>query len=264
MTIPAKFTDRVFENLKEYQKIINNLRKKDANEADTVRVVAGILECIFGYNRFTEVTSEYAINGTYCDLAIVDSRKKIRILIEVKAASTTLNERHVKQAVDYGANAGVTWILLTNASKWILYKIKFGKPIRKEVISEFDLLTLTAKSKKELNTMYVLSKDGQDKAVIDDYYESKQAKSKFFIGALLFSDDVFAVIRKNMKKRYPEAKITDDELIEIMSKDVIKRELVDSDELKKARKDIEKTIKKAERAKAGKDKESPLVENEQA
>jgi len=249
MTIPAKFSKRVHENLKKYQEIIFALKKKDANEADTVRVVAGILECIFGYNRFTEVTSEYAIRGTYCDLAVIDSRKKIRILVEVKAASSTLNESHVKQAVDYGANAGVNWVILTNSDKWILYKIKFGKPISKEVVSEFDLLSLTSKSVKELEAMYAISRDGQDKSVIDDYYMSKQAKSKYIIGALLFSPDMCVLIRKNMKKLYPDVKITDDEIADIMAHDIIKREILDSEESKKARKDIEKAMKKLERTK---------------
>ena len=33
-------------------------------------IVADILSEIFGYDKYNEVTSEYAIKGTYCDLAI--------------------------------------------------------------------------------------------------------------------------------------------------------------------------------------------------
>jgi len=39
MNIPAKFTKRVNEHLKKYQDIVNNIKRKDANEADTVKVV---------------------------------------------------------------------------------------------------------------------------------------------------------------------------------------------------------------------------------
>ena len=80
---------------------------------------------IFGYNRYNEITSEFAIGGTYCDLAIVDARKKIKLLIEVKAVSVALKESHVKQAIDYGANAGVNWVILTNAERWMVFCIKF-------------------------------------------------------------------------------------------------------------------------------------------
>ncbi|MCL2381840.1 MAG: type I restriction enzyme HsdR N-terminal domain-containing protein [Treponema sp.] len=245
MNIPSKFTKRVHDNLKKYQEIISGLKKKDANEADTVRVVAGMLECFFGYNRFKEITSEHAIRGTYCDLAIIDARKRIRILIEVKAASSTLNDSHVKQAIDYGANAGVSWVILTNAEKWMLYKIKFGKPISKELVSEFNMLSINARSKKEFEVMYAISKDGQGKSSIDELYAANQAKSKFMVGALLNSEEVHSLIRKNIKKLYGDVKISNEEIASIMVNDIIKREILDSEESKKAKKDIEKASKKS-------------------
>jgi predicted type IV restriction endonuclease len=90
--------------------------------------------------------------------------------IEVKTVSVTLNDNHIKQAIDYGANAGVTWIPLTNAESWQLYKIKFGKPIDKELVTEFNLLNLNPKTEKDIEALFVISKDGQDKSVIEDFY----------------------------------------------------------------------------------------------
>jgi hypothetical protein len=109
-----------------------------------------MLQDIFGYDKYTDITSEYAIRGTYCDLAIPDDHKKIRFLIEAKAVSVTLNDSHIKQALDYGANAGVNWVLLTNAEIWMLYKIKFGQPIDKELVSEFNLLNINPKTDKDV------------------------------------------------------------------------------------------------------------------
>ena len=40
---------------------------------------------------------------------------KIQYLIEAKAIGTTLKPTHIKQAVDYGANEGVDWVILTNS-----------------------------------------------------------------------------------------------------------------------------------------------------
>jgi predicted type IV restriction endonuclease len=76
--------------------------------------------------------------------------KIIRFLVEVKAVSVTLNDSHIKQALDYGANAGVNWVILTNAETWMLYKIKFGKPIDKELVSDFNLLNINPKADKEV------------------------------------------------------------------------------------------------------------------
>jgi predicted type IV restriction endonuclease len=248
MNIPAKFTKRVNENLKKYQDIVNNLKKKDANEADTVKVITDILEAIFGYDKYSEITSEYSIRGTYCDLAIIDG-KKIRFLIEVKAVSIDLNENHLKQALNYGANSGVNWIILTNSEDWIVYKVKFGQPIDKELVAEFNLLTLNPKNEKDLESLFIISKDGQEKSIIDDYYAGIQVKNKFIIGALLYNEEVITVVRRNMKRLYADVKITDQEIADIMANDILKREIIDSDESKKAVKEIAKLMKKSERIK---------------
>ena len=50
-----------------------------------------------------EVTSEYAIRGTYRDLAIKIDHA-LQGLIQIKAIGTELKVQHVKQAVDYTAN----------------------------------------------------------------------------------------------------------------------------------------------------------------
>ena len=97
--------------------------------------------------------------------------------------------------------------------------------------------------------MFVISKDGQENSSIDDYYSSIQVKSKFIIGALLNSEDVHSLIRRNIKKLYDDVKITVDEIADIMANDILKREILDSDESKKAKKEIERKLKKFEREK---------------
>jgi predicted type IV restriction endonuclease len=258
MNIPAKFVKRVNESLKKYQGVIAQIKKKDANESDTVTVITDMLQDIFGYDKYSDITSEYAIKGTYCDLAVLDTHKKIRFLIEVKAVSVTLNDNHLKQALDYGANAGVNWVLLTNAETWMLYKIKFGKPIDKEIVSQFNLLNINPKVEKELESLFVISKDGQEKSIIEDFYSNIQVKNKFIIGCLLNSDEVHSLIRRTMKKLFSDVKISEQEIADIMANDIIKREIIDSEESKKARKDIDKIYKKLERTK---ERNSPSVQD---
>jgi hypothetical protein len=214
-----------------------------------VTVITDILQEVFGYDKYKELTSEYAIRGTYCDLAIVDKHKKIKFLIEAKAVSVALNDSHIKQAVDYGSNAGVDWVILTNAENWLIYKIKFGKPIDKELVADFNLLNINLKSEKDIGALFVISKDGQETSSIDDFYSAFQAKNKFIIGALLYNYDVCSLIRKNLKRLFEDIKITDEEIADIMANDIIKREIIDSDESKKARKEIDRLLKKAERTK---------------
>jgi hypothetical protein len=139
--------------------------------------------------------------------------------------------------------------ILTNAERWIIYKIRFGKPIEKELVSEFNMLSVNPKLEKGLEALFVISKDGQEKSSIDDFYSSIQVKSKFIIGALLNSEEVYSLIRRNIKKLYDDVKITNEEIADIMANDIIKREILDSEESKKAKKDIEKILKRLDRAK---------------
>ena len=81
-----------------------------------------MLSDIFGYDKYNEVTSEYAIRGTFCDIAIqIDS--EVKFLIEVKAVGQELKETHINQAVAYGAKEGIEWIILTTGHNWKIFRL---------------------------------------------------------------------------------------------------------------------------------------------
>ena len=76
--IPKKAQERLVTGLKRYQPIVGTLRARDISEADTVTVIKDMLTDIFGYDKYTELTSEQQIRGTFCDLAIrVEARSTI-------------------------------------------------------------------------------------------------------------------------------------------------------------------------------------------
>lgn len=131
--IPAKIKDRFVKNLKTYQSIVTKYFKNGANESDTVTLVTSILSDIFGYDKFSEVTSELKVKNQYCDLAI-KINGVIKYLIEVKAIGVALNTNHLNQICNYGVNKGNEWVILTNAKDWKIYKIKFGKPLSHELV----------------------------------------------------------------------------------------------------------------------------------
>jgi hypothetical protein len=57
-----------------------------------------MLSYIFGFDKYSEITSEYTIRGTYCDLATKIDNKP-QYLIEVKAIGLELKDHYVKQAI---------------------------------------------------------------------------------------------------------------------------------------------------------------------
>src|SRR5690606_16895051 len=70
VAVPKKVSDRLIAGIKTFQPILNAAPERGLGEADTVTIVKDMLADVFGYDKYAEVTSEHAIRGTYCDLAI--------------------------------------------------------------------------------------------------------------------------------------------------------------------------------------------------
>ena len=106
MAIPNKVADRLSTGLKRFQPIISAAKARDANESDTSMIVTDMMAELFGYDKYSEVTKELAIRGTFCDLA-TKIEGKVQMLIEVKAVGIDLKENHIRQAVDYASKEGI-------------------------------------------------------------------------------------------------------------------------------------------------------------
>lgn len=240
--IPNKVQSRLVAGIKKFQPILNAAKAKDINESDTVVIITDILNELFGFDKYSEITSEYAIKKTFCDLAIkVDG--KLRFLIEAKAIGLELKDDYIRQAIDYGANAGVDWVILTNGHIWKVYKISFAKPIEKEMVYEIDLLNLSHKKQSDLDMLYCISKEGLGKSVLEEYHLQKQALSRFFIGQIVLTDAVIDSIKKTLKKISPDAKISNDEIKMVLLNEVLKREVLEGEKVDEAKKKILKALK---------------------
>lgn len=247
--IPKKVHDRIVSGLKRFQPILAGAKSRDVNESDTVTIVADMLSDIFGYDKYSEITSELAIRGTYCDLAIKINAKYL-FLIEVKAIGIELKEAALKQAIDYAANKGVEWAVLTNGYTWKVYKVIFGKPISQELILELDFQTLNAKSLTHINNLFLLSKEGWLKGHIDSVAEQRQVLNKYFISAILQSDSMIEALKREVKKACPEIKVDNLEIKEIVTQEVLKREVLEGEKVEEAKKKLSKCYAKIQKQKA--------------
>lgn len=244
MSIPAKVSKRLSESLKYFQPIITLAKSRDANESDTSMIVTDMLAELFGYDKYSELTRELSIRGTYCDLATkIDG--KFQMLIEVKAVGIDLKESHIKQAVDYGANKGIEWVALTNSHIWKIFKIIFTKPLASELIFDIDLLALNHKKESDLEILYLLTRESMMKSGLYAYDVQKQATNKFNLAAIILSEPVIDVIRRELKRITPEVKVAKDDLQNIIMQDVLKREVIECEKADLAKKKIQKAAKKS-------------------
>ena len=246
--VPARVASRLTAALKRFQPVITRAHARDVNEADTVVIVTDVLTELFGYDKYTEITSEYAIRTRYCDLA-VKVEGKLEFIVEVKAIGLELKDSHVRQAVDYAANQGVEWVILTNGVIWQIFRVSFGKPINEELILELDLLSLDPKSPSDLECLFLLTRRGLLRSVLDDYHAQREATNRFLLSALVLSEPVLKVIRRELKRLSPDVKIKLQDMKSALKEEVLKREVVEGEESKEARKKVQKAQKKLQKHK---------------
>ncbi|MBU1214372.1 MAG: type I restriction enzyme HsdR N-terminal domain-containing protein [Gammaproteobacteria bacterium] len=250
-SIPKKVAERLVSGIKKYQPILEAAKSRDVGEADTVTIIKDMFQDIFGYDKYSELTSEYAIRGTYCDLA-TKVNGRLQTLIEVKAIGLDLKDQHVKQAVDYAANQGVDWVLLTNGICWRVYHLTFSKPISSELVVNIDFTTLNIRSQHDLEMLYLWCKEGWQHSVLGEYHNQQQALSRFFVGAMLQTDDVLKIIRRELHRISPDVRIDIEQIKDVLLNEVIKREVIEGEKADEARKKIAKAASKSLRTTATK------------
>jgi hypothetical protein len=229
MAVSKKVAERIERTLKTFRVVLEQQKARDVSEADTVTLVKDLLSEVFGYDKYAELTSEHSIRGTYCDLAVkLDA--KLTMLIEVKAIGTELKDSHVKQAVDYASNQGCDWVVLTNAIEWRLYKVIFRKPIDKQEIAHFDLLTAKPKDEDDLEKIYLLTREGFTKSSLEEYSDRKDATSRYMLAAVILnSDSVKSAIRREIR-RTTEINVEEEIIERVLREEVIKRETIEGPE----------------------------------
>ncbi|MHB8836711.1 MAG: type I restriction enzyme HsdR N-terminal domain-containing protein [Candidatus Methylomirabilia bacterium] len=247
--IPKRVSERLIRQIPIFQKILQGAKDRDINETDTVTIIKDVLAVVFGFDKYTEVTSEQSIRGTYCDLAL-KTDGKVQYLIEVKAVGISLKENHLRQAVNYGAGSGIPWVVLTNGVDWEIYRINVDQQVSQELLCCFNLLAVNPKSEDDQAKLFLVCREGIGKDAIEEYHDRMQSLNRFIVGALVQSDTVVAVVRSALRRVVPGLKVSVDEIRQIMQSEVLKREVVDGDQALEASARLKKLDGKARRKKA--------------
>jgi len=244
MGMSPKVRDRVVTGLKRLLPVLDQQKARDVSEADTVTLVKDLLSEVFGYDKYADLTSEHSIRGTYCDLA-VKFNDKLQQLIEVKSIGTELDDRHVKQAVDYASNQGVEWVILTNAITWRVYQVIFAKPIDKRLLAEIDMSQLNLRAEADLDRLYLLTREGFIKGAHVELKDRQDATSRYVLAALLTSNDsVVSCIRRELR-RIVDVLVDDAEIVKVLRDEVIKRDTLEGLDAEAATKRVNRSETKA-------------------
>lgn len=200
---------KLLSSLKAYRKDFLDGNMKELDESGTRLMINRFLSDVLGYKQLEEIKTEYMIKGTYADYVIQINTIR-HFLVEVKALSFQLSEKHLRQTVNYGANEGIEYALLTNGRNFEFYKIIFAQPISSHLIFSLDLSD-TAALKNAASHLQHLHKESVVKNSFKPLWNKCEATDPYNIAGIICSDAVLKCIKKLIKTRYNEK--CEDEII---------------------------------------------------
>ena len=205
--IPKSVADRLMEQTRRFRKILKSACDRGVSEAETIIIVADFLSDVFGFNRYSEVTGEYAFRGMHCNLA-AKIKNDVKYLLEVKVMGSDLKENHLPQIVNYAENKGISWVVLTNGVTW---------------------------------EIFLLCKEGLNKAVVHEYHQRMKSLNRYLIGAIVLSPSSLDLIRRKLRRLAPDVRVEPSEIEAILKKEVLKREVIEGESAQDAQRRVEKT-----------------------
>jgi predicted type IV restriction endonuclease len=216
--------ERMRTAIKKFAKPLADLVARDANEGDTRLLVTDMLCEGFGFDKYSELTTEYRVKGEFADYGIRIEKELIAFL-EVKRVTTKLAAKHLRQVETYAVNEGVEWVILTSGVVWQVYHITGGLPIIVDLALEVDLLSENTLPHKA-NQLYYLTRESLKRRQIDALWQAKRATSPKSLAKVLCSDTVVTAIRKELKRTTGQS-VTDVEIVRLLKETVLIPECVD-------------------------------------
>lgn len=211
--------------IRRFTKPLREIVARDANEGDTRLIITDFLCEGLGYDKFDDLTTEFAVRGEFADYGIrID--KQLVAFIEVKRATQKLNVRHLRQVETYAVKEGLQWIMLTNGQVWQVYHVHAmtGQQVATHLVLEIDILGDEPLGRK-VDGFFYLHQSALKRELIDELWKRKVATAPSALANLLLTDPVLDAMRKEIRRA---SKINPDptELARIVRNEVVRPELL--------------------------------------
>lgn len=160
--------------------------------------------------------------------------------------------------INHGAHECIEWGVLTNSLEWRLYRIKFGQPVDYEQVSSFCIADINLKNDEDQRKLFLLCREGITSDAMGVYHQHISLLNKFTVAQVLLSEPVISCIRREIRRYFPELKIDPENISDLLTDEILKREVIDGDKVKDAQQRIKKAAARNARAQA-KEKSSPRI-----
>ncbi|MED5495304.1 MAG: hypothetical protein VYB58_06240 [Verrucomicrobiota bacterium] len=244
--IPHKIQERIKAALRRFKPLLKAARERDAGRADTATLALDLLSELFGYDRYTEITSELDNKESVFDFSI-QTEGQPRMLVRVSPIGMAPDDRYLLATAQYAQMNGVDWIIMTNGIAWQVHHVEDVGANAPEtpVVLAFDLLQMQPGREAHLGTIHLLTREGHEKAGLSHFKLRLEMTNRHYLGAMVLSDAVVASVRRELQKLNPDLRVTPAELRENLAKGVLRPDIVQSNETRSLMVHLQK-VKEAE------------------
>ena len=244
--IPHKIQERIKAALRRFKPLLKAARERDAGRADTATLALDLLTELFGYDRYSEITSELDNKESVFDFSI-QTEGQPRMLVRVSPIGMAPDDRYLLATAQYAQMNGVDWITMTNGIAWQVHHVEDVGANAPEtpVVLAFDLLQMQPGREAHLGTIHLLTREGHEKAGLSHFKLRLEMTNRHYLGAMVLSDAVVASVRRELQKLNPDLRVTPAELRENLAKGVLRPDIVQSNETRSLMVHLQK-VKEAE------------------
>jgi predicted type IV restriction endonuclease len=183
---------------------------------------------MLGWDPFEHLSAEMPIKGNYADYVLRDELSAAWAVIEVKSVGAKLSAKHLYQAVNYAANEGIDWVILTNGDEWILYRVIINKPITQDEVLRVSISDPDMKPARKVELLYLLSHEAPRKSELEAFYRRKTALCGSNLASALLSPAVMRAFRAEIRRTTGHL-VSMEDLAAALITEVIRPEAQDSD-----------------------------------
>jgi hypothetical protein len=128
-----------------------------------------------------------------------------------------------------------------------VFRLRFSQPIEHEEVTSFKLGELSARKEDDLAKLLLLAKEGQASDAMNSFHQNAQVLNRFVIAQCVLTDGVVGAVRKEVRRLFPDVKAEANTIMDILSHEVLKRDVIEGDKVLEAKARIKKAEQKLSR-----------------
>ena len=227
--INRKIQERLRVGLRCFKLLLKAAKERDASRAATLAL--DLLSDLFGFDRYSEVTSELDNREAVYDFAI-HSGNSVAMLIRISPVCSAPDDRYLLATAQHALLHGVEWIVLTNGIGWQVHHVEDTGKTRPEtpIVLAFDLSHMQPGRDSHIETLFLLTREGHKSAGLNHFRLRLEVTNRHYLGAMMLSDPVVTAVRRELRKLNPVLQITPLEIRENLAKGVLRPDVAASRE----------------------------------